>query len=91
MDAGKPFVQATYVLEGDGLRALQCYEVMSSLTTAVNMAPMPHYSNLQAVARRLSGGSNIQAQQQLVQYAASCVQPGIQYFNDRLNGSTCCF
>ena len=28
VDAGKPFVQATYVLEGDGPLALQCYEVL---------------------------------------------------------------
>ena len=82
VDAGKPFVQATYVLEGDGALALQCYEVISSLTTAVNLA---HYPNLQAVAGRISGG-NMQIQQQLVQYAASCIQPGLQYFNDRVNG-----
>ena len=42
MSAGKPFVQATYVLEGDGPLAIQCYEVISSLTTAVNLA---HYPN----------------------------------------------
>ena len=70
VDAGMPFVQATYRLEGDGPLALLCYEVISSLTTAVNLMPMPHYPNLQAVARRLSGG-NLQNQQQLVQYATS--------------------
>jgi len=69
VDAGLPFVQATYKLEGEGPMALECYEVISSLTTAVNK--VPHYPNLQ-VARRLSGG-NQQIQQQLVQYATSCV------------------
>ena len=65
MDAGLPFVQATYKLEGDGTLALECYEVISSLTTAMNK--VPHYPNLQAVARCLSGG-NQQIQQQLVHY-----------------------
>ena len=46
---------------------------------------LAHYPNLQAVAGRISGG-NTQIQQQLVQYAASCIQPGLQYFNDRVNG-----
>ena len=71
VDAGMPFVQATYKLEGDGPLALECYEVISSLTTAVNMV-VPHYPNFQAVARSLSGG-NQQTQQQLVQYATSCL------------------
>ena len=48
MDAGMPFLQATYTLEGDGPLAFECSEVISSLTKAVNM--VPHYPNLQAVA-----------------------------------------
>ena len=72
VDAGMPFVQATYKLEGDGPLALECYEVISSLTTAVNMVVL-HYPNLQAVPRSLSGG-NQQTQQQLVQYATSSFQ-----------------
>ena len=75
VDAGMPFVQATYNLEGDGHLALECYEVISSLTAAVNMA-QPHYPNLQAVVWRLSGG-NLQVEQQLNNYAISCVQPGL--------------
>ena len=55
MDAGLPFVQAAYKLEGEGPLALECYKVISSLTTAVNK--VPHYPNFQAVARRLSGGN----------------------------------
>ena len=37
VDAGMPFVQATYRLEGNGPLALLCYEVISSLTMAVNL------------------------------------------------------
>lgn len=56
VDAGMPFVTSTYKLEGDGSLALQCYEVISSLTAAVNM-PQPCYRNLQAVICKLSGGN----------------------------------
>ena len=84
VDAGIPFVQATYKLEGDDHLALECYEVISSLKAAMNMA-QPHYPNLQAVVRRLSGG-NLQVEQQLNHYAISCVQPGLRYYNDRLTG-----
>ena len=55
IDAGKPFVQATYNLEGDGPLAYSCYEVISTLTAAVNMA---HYPNVRAVARDIAGSSS---------------------------------
>ena len=60
VDAGLPFVQAAYKLEGDGPLALQCYEVVASLAAAVNMA-QPHYPNVLAVSRKLCGG-NVQLQ-----------------------------
>lgn len=84
VDAGLPFVQATYKLEGGGPLTLQCYEVIASLTAAVNMA-QPHYPNLQAVSRKLSGG-NVQLQQQMLQYAISCVWPGLLHYKECLSG-----
>ena len=84
VDFGLPFVQATYQLEGDGALALQCYEVISSLSTAVNMTT-PHYPNLKAVSGRQSGG-NPGLQQQLWQYGTACVQPAIVYFKECLDG-----
>ena len=41
IDAGMPFVRATYNLEGDGPLALKCYEEISSLKAAVTQA---HYT-----------------------------------------------
>ena len=38
VDVGIHFVQATYMLEGDGPLALTCYEAISTLTAAVNQA-----------------------------------------------------
>ena len=37
-DEGIHFVQATYMLEGDGPLALTCYETITTLTAAVNQA-----------------------------------------------------
>ena len=85
------FVQATYKLEGDAPLALICYEVISALTTSVSQAQ--HYPNSQAVAR--CNSSSTSTQQQLLQYAFACVQPGLQYFLDRkgssMEGPLACF
>ncbi len=63
---------------------LTTYEVISALTTSVNQ--VQHYPNAQAVERSVSSG-NAATQQQLLQYALSCVQPGLQYFLDRKGSS----
>ena len=47
--------------------ALQSYEVIASLTAAVNMA-QPHYPNVLAWSKKLPEG-NVQLQQQMLQYA----------------------
>ena len=58
VDAGGPFVKATYVLEGDGPLALQVYEEIQKLyATIANQ----HFPNTFAVAREVS--SCIGAQQ----------------------------
>ena len=36
MGAGKSFVQATYVLEGDGLLVFSTYATLQALSTAAN-------------------------------------------------------
>ena len=79
VNVGMSFVQATYKLEGDGSLVLTCYEVISALTASISQ--VHHYRNAQAVARCIS--SNTSAQQQLLQYAFACVQPGLHYFIDQ--------
>ena len=51
VDAALPFVQATYKLEGDGPLLFDCYDTISSLTTAMQVE---HYPNVEAVAQRIS-------------------------------------
>lgn len=83
VDAGMPFVRATYELEGDGPLVLKCHEVISALSAAVQQA---HYPNLQALTTQLFPES-IHEQQQWKQYAISCVQPGLTYFTNQLAAS----
>jgi len=53
VDAGKPFVQATYKLEGDGILAFQYYKIISALNTSV---VMENYPNIQAVVKSIAKG-----------------------------------
>ena len=76
IDVAMPFVKATYSLEGDGPLALTCYEAISALNVAARQA---YYPNLQAVAHTVSFGDS-DAEQELIVYAKSCVQPGIAYY-----------
>ena len=62
IDWGRPFVTATYSLEGDGPLALQCYDKIETVKAAIRIAHIP---NLEAVARRLS----VSAEKSLLQRA----------------------
>ena len=83
VDFGHQFVTTTYNLEGDGPLVFMCYESISALTAAVNIA---NYPNLNAVSRELSCGNAV-TEQQLIAYGKACVNPAIQYYQQRLNDS----
>jgi len=67
IDAGLPFVQATYRLEGDGSLALSGYEELDKLLQGIQIA---HFPNVARIAALLSQGQAHLAQQ-CTQYAAS--------------------
>ena len=54
IDWERPFVTATYSLEGDGPLAFHCYEKIETINAAIHTA---HTPNLDAVARRLSASA----------------------------------
>ena len=72
-------MKATYNLEGDGVLAVKCYEEILKIRNAIHTK---HYPNLKAVTRAMSP-SDTAAQQQLIDYGLSCVQPGLAYFNEK--------
>lgn len=103
IDWGKPFVTATYSLEGDGPLALHCYEKIETIKAAIRTA---HTPNLDAVARRLSSSAersllqrafpshsrgstsaSLTLQQRIAQYGTACVQPGLDYFEKHFDSS----
>ena len=81
IDAGMPFVRATYNLEGDGPLALTCYDAISALNMATRQA---HYPNLDAIAAHIAAG-DVQEESKLLQYAKKCVEPEITYYFQQIS------
>ena len=82
IDAGRPFVQATYQLEEDGALSLICYEEIGKMLQAIRVA---HYPNVNRIAQNLSCGQPTITKQH-VEYALGCVQPGFTYIQNKLQG-----
>ena len=72
VDAGMPFVKATYKIEGDGPLAYECYEIISALSVA---AQITHFPNVDAIACQMDNS------RQWKTYVLQCVQPGLNYFH----------
>ena len=77
VDAGEPFVKATYHMEGDGPLVFSAYEEISTLRSTISN---PFYPNVRAVADELAGGVP-SLNNQLINYAKACVKPAYDYFN----------
>ena len=71
VDAMEPFVKATYILEGDGVLALNAYGHLDALYQNISLE---HYPNVSAIAKRLSAGNSVH-DQQLILYTKECVKP----------------
>ena len=82
IDAGEPFVKATYRLEGDGPLAFIVYEEISNLRASVSCE---YYPNVVAVVTSLS--STPTHVDQLTKYAKSCVKPAYHYFGKQFTVS----
>ena len=80
VDAGKPFVEATYKLESDGPVVLECFDIISSLSVTTKME---HYPNLHAVVESIARGKN-DAQLKWMRHARQCIKPAIKYFEEHL-------
>ena len=61
---------------------MSCYEAISVLNVAARQA---HYLNLEAVAHNVASDSDME--EELIQYAKSCVQPGVTYYFNQLAAS----
>ena len=74
VDAALLFFQAIYKLEGDGALVFDCYDTISSLTTAMQVE---HYPNVEEVAQRISQAHSY-SKQQLIAHSKQCIQPAYQ-------------
>ena len=83
VDAGRPLVKATYILEGDGLLIIQANEQVRKVEASFATA---YYPNPQAVARSIAlTASNPTLKQSLIDYAKTCVLPSREYFVSKFN------
>ncbi len=62
---------------------LKCYEIIDAVSAGIRVDYAP---NVEAIARTISRGAP-SVQQQLVDYAKRCCQPGFDYFNYQLTSS----
>lgn len=83
VDAGKPMVESTYILEGDGTLAWKCYEQLLYIQNSINTA---HFPNVTAISRELSGGQPLLAQH-WYQAGLAAIQPGWDYFQQTIQGN----
>ena len=81
IDAGKPFVSATYKVEGDGGLVLDVYQQLQEVITATADAIFP---NVSAVAKLIASDDH-QVQRALVVEAKQCVTPALTYFRRRFS------
>lgn len=83
VDFGEPFVKATYRLEGNGPLALDCFEIIDSLSASIRLCNAP---NVEAIAKHLAHGS-FTAKQKWIDHAKTCIEPGHSYFKHQLTSS----
>ena len=83
VDADKPMVESTYILEGDGALAWNSYQLLIFMQNSDNVVNLP---NLTAVSWHISGGKPVVAQQ-CYQYGVAAVQSGWDYFPQTVMGT----
>ena len=81
VDAMEPFVKPTYILEGDGVLALNAYGHLDALYQNISLE---HYPNVSAIAKRLSAGNSVH-EQQLILYTKECVKPAYEDFKQKFS------
>ena len=71
-------MELTYNLEGDGILALECYEIINSVRNSILVH---HWPNTAAVAKRIATTAIPEAE--WMEYATACVQKGLDYFEKK--------
>lgn len=81
VDVGVHFVNATYYLEEDGPLIFTFFERLWDVSHAVTVG---HYPCTLAIAREIASGDTA-LQNRLVTQARDCVQPGLNFFQQKFN------
>ena len=81
VDVGVHFVNATYYLEGDRPLIFTGFE---RLSTVLHVVTVGHYPSTLAIAREIANG-DAALQNWLITQAKDCVQPGLNFFQQKFN------
>ena len=81
IDAGKPFVTRTYLLEGSGKLATLAYDLLQEVAAA---CALEDYPPLEAVTNDLANGDDA-SKRQMTRQAKQCVHPAIAYFREKFS------
>ena len=82
IDAGEPFVTATYILEGNGPLALECYEIITGIQATIQVH---HWPNTTVIIKWIA--TVTRTEQYSMTYATNCVQTGFGYFEEKFFGA----
>jgi len=75
IEAGEPFLKATYHLEGDGPLVFVVYKEITILELSIAVYYFP---SVHAIARPHKAGGESSRETQLINYATGCVKPGYE-------------
>ena len=81
IDAGLPFVEKTYSMEGDGEIIVEAYDNLQQLATS---AALKNFPNAEVMAKKFAGDDDAAAEA-IFQAALQCVQPAMTYFLQKFN------
>ena len=79
LDAGKPFVTRTYLLDGDGELTNLAYNLLQEVAVA---CALEDYPLLEAVTNDLANGNDA-LKRQMTRQAKQCVRSAIAYFREK--------
>ena len=81
VDGGRPFVSATYLLEGDGPLVFNVYDKLQEVVLATTDVRFP---SVNAVEKKIAPDDPVR-QGELISAAKDCIRPGLTYFRRRFS------
>ena len=79
IDTGRPLVEETYLLEGDGPLLFKGYKELSKVSASFSTA---YYPNTKTIARATAAEAAFET---YIDYATQCIQPAKDFFEEKFD------